>query len=396
MLKASTFNIYQNRNRIKWIIVFFTLLLGFMSLVFTSILVKQLADRELQQIQLYAKSLEFLSSPDNSDDLNFIFSHVITSNTSIPVILVDESGTASDFKNFTIPEELKFYEDRQLYLQNKLDEMQQVYEPIKVKIDKDITHYIYYTNSDLIVQLTYYPYVQLSVVLVVFILGYIIFSTSRRYEQNRVWVGLAKETAHQLGTPISSLMAWIEFFKSDPNFDTDIILELEKDTAHLRMITDRFSNIGSDPSFDDKDLAYVVENIVDYLKVRVSTKVKFKVVAKQGQDLTAHINQPLFEWVIENICKNAVDAMSGIGNIDLYIRKSPDKKTIVIDIKDTGKGIPKNKIKTIFQAGYTTKKRGWGLGLTLAKRIIVTYHKGEIVVKKSNKDGTTFRITIPK
>ena len=393
----ATINIYQNRNKIKWVIVSLTILLGLTSLTFTSILVEQLAKREHNQIRLYAKSLGFLSSPDNNNgDLDFIFLEIIASNTSIPVVLTDAHGTPIDFKNFHIPKNLHLFEERQQFLTNKVEEMRQTYEPIRVEIDAETNNYIYYANSYLITELTYYPYVQISVVFVVAILGYVIFSTSRRSEQNRVWVGLAKETAHQLGTPISSLMAWIEYFRADESVSEEILTELDKDVVRLTMITDRFSNIGSDPSFEDTDLGLVINNIIDYLKVRISTKVSFKVVGKQGHNLIAYINQPLFEWVIENICKNAVDAMGGVGSIGIYIRDTSDMKRVVIDIRDTGKGIPKRKLKTIFNAGFTTKKRGWGLGLTLAKRIIVNYHKGEIVVKKSNASGTTFRIVVPK
>jgi len=229
------------------------------------------------------------------------------------------------------------------------------------------------------------------------ILAWFVFSSTRKAEQNRVWVGLAKETAHQLGTPISSLMAWLEYFKTDPAFDQSLIPEMTKDVQRLEMITARFSSIGSEPALKEEDVLGAVENIISYLQRRVSSKVIFKVIPKFGHELAGKINVPLFEWVIENLCKNAVDAMNGQGRIEIYLRNTKDDRYVMLDLSDTGKGIPKSKIKTVFQPGYTTKKRGWGLGLTLVKRIVENYHSGKIFVLKSEPDqGTTFRIMIPK
>jgi signal transduction histidine kinase len=280
--------------------------------------------------------------------------------------------------------------------------MEKDHEPIVVTLrnknkNYEITgyNYIYYQNSDLLKQLTYYPYIQLAVIFLFGLIAYVAFNSSRSAEQNRVWVGLAKETAHQLGTPLSSLMAWVEYFKTDDRFkDSDIIPELNKDIERLEMITSRFSNIGSVPQLNEENLYDALEETISYLQKRVSTRVKFILSAFPNKDIKADINKPLFAWVVENLCKNAVDAMSGTGTIEIKILKANEGK-VMVDISDTGKGIPKSKIGSVFQPGYTSKKRGWGLGLTLVKRIIENYHTGKIFVKSSELDkGTTFRIVL--
>jgi signal transduction histidine kinase len=255
-------------------------------------------------------------------------------------------------------------------------------------------NYVYYKNSKLLDQLRYYPYVQLSIITIFGVLAYLAFNYSKTAEQNRIWVGLAKETAHQLGTPISSLMAWLEYFKSVEKIrDKELVQELEKDVSRLEMITSRFSNIGSTPLLNYEDIHQAVRNTVNYLQKRISSKITFSVNALPV-DIRAKINKPLFDWVIENLCKNAVDAMGGEGTIDINIRKAPDDN-VMIDISDTGKGIPKSKIRDVFSPGYTTKSRGWGLGLTLVKRIVENYHQGKIFVKSSEPEvGTTFRIIL--
>ena len=243
-------------------------------------------------------------------------------------------------------------------------------------------------------QLTYYPYIQLSVIAIFAFIAYLAFNYSKVAEQNRVWVGMAKETAHQLGTPISSLIAWLEFFKTDKHFkNSKIITELDKDIKKLMLITERFSSIGSVPILNEENIVDVVNNSVTYLQSRVSSKVNLKVHAMYDQ-ISANINVPLFEWVIENIFKNAVDAMGGEGNLNINIVEGSGWR-VFVDISDDGKGIPKSKLKQVFNPGFTTKKRGWGLGLTLAKRIIENYHNGKVYVKSSEPDkGTTFRIVL--
>lgn len=388
-------NIYQNKEAIKWGIVGLGLLIGLASIVYTDTLVQQLAEREARQIGLYARAQELIVST-SGEAQQFLFERIIEENSSIPVILTDDQGGIIDSRNISIPENAS-EQQRQEILQRALHEMKEQYQPLRIQVDEGFYQFIYYKNSFLITQLKYYPFAQLSAIALLGGLAYIIFSTSRRSEQNRVWVGLAKETAHQLGTPISSLMAWVEYFRSDDTFDQQIVEEMDKDIKRLEMITARFSSIGSEPVMKEADVSAIVNSIVEYLRKRISSKVAFNYTPRYGQDHTAYINAPLFEWVIENLCKNAVDAMNGIGRIDIYLRHSKDGQFIEIDVSDTGKGIPPSKLKAVFRPGYTTKRRGWGLGLTLAKRIVEEYHKGHIFVKKSEVNaGTTFRIRIPR
>ncbi len=386
-------NIYADKSQYKVVVVLIALLIGSCSVFYTDLLVKQLDQRERQQIELFAKSMQFLvSGQDISEDINFVFQEINRANEIFPVILVDGKGVIQTHRNVPIPKGASKEREQEI-LRDELETMKEDHEPIVVNYGGDQVNYIYYSNSYLITQLRYYPYIQLSVIGVFVLLGYLAFSYSRKAEQNRVWVGLAKETAHQLGTPLSSLMAWIEYFKSDPRYaDDDVIPELEKDVERLEMITARFSNIGSVPTLKEENVFDVVQNTVVYLQKRISPKVRMSVTA-EGEDLpNVLINKHLFEWVIENLCKNAVDAMTGTGEIRILLRKSHQHK-LLIDVSDTGKGISKKHITRVFEPGFSTKKRGWGLGLTLAKRIIENYHKGKIFVKQSEPGkGTTFRI----
>ena len=262
---------------------------------------------------------------------------------------------------------------------------------IEINIDKNNKNYIFYGDSYLLKQLTYYPYIQLAVILLFIIVAYLAFSASRNAEQNQVWVGLTKETAHQLGTPTSSLMAWTELIK-DKLGDDELSVELGKDVKRLEIITDRFSKIGSKPTLKPTDVCEVIHSSVEYLNRRTSDKINF-IFNLPNEPVIHPLSRSLFEWVIENVCKNAVDAISEQGTITLSLKKF--KKKIVIDISDTGKGIPKSKYKTVFKPGFTTKTRGWGLGLSLAKRIVENYHGGKILVSSSEiGKGTTFRIIL--
>ena len=271
--------------------------------------------------------------------------------------------------------------------------------PIMVRngVDGAVTdiQFVYFRNSYILRQLRAYPYIQLSVIAIFAFIAYLAFSYSRRAEQNRVWVGMAKETAHQLGTPLSSLMAWLEYLKGMPEMHdkSDLIEELNKDIERLERITSRFSNIGSVPVLNNELVFEVVNSCLNYLRPRLSSKVNME-VEPELNGLTAKINKPLFEWVTENIVKNGVDAMSGIGSIKVTVGKESEQE-VFVDISDNGKGIPKSKLRDVFKPGITTKKRGWGLGLALAKRIIENYHQGRIFVKSSQVDvGTTFRIIL--
>ncbi len=385
----------ENQNfPIRILIVAISLFIGSGSLYYTNILVKEIEEREHKQIDLFAKGQEFVTSAnDNLQSLNFLFTEIVGANNSIPVIWADADGNPLDSRNIEFPENITDEEKTKL-LAKRIISMQAIHDPIPVELAPGWQNYIYYENSALISKLKYYPYVQLSVIAIFAIFIFIIFNTSKRSEQNRVWVGLAKETAHQLGTPISSLMAWLEYFKSEEDLDKDIIHEIEKDIERLTMITSRFSNIGSVPSLKPEPIIPTINSIVNYLQKRISTKVTFEINFENEPELITYINIPLFEWIIENLCKNAVDAMSGAGKITITVYKV--HKKINIEIADTGKGIPKNQIKKVFLPGFTTKKRGWGLGLTLVKRIVENYHKGKISVKQSEINvGTTFLIQLP-
>jgi signal transduction histidine kinase len=279
------------------------------------------------------------------------------------------------------------------FLDKQVEAMRVEHPPIEIKIGRNLRQYILYRDSDLLVRLRYYPYFQLAVIGLFLFVSYLAFSTSRKAEQNQVWVGMAKETAHQLGTPLSSLVAWLELLKMK-GVSSEYTTEIEKDLHRLLTITERFSKIGSAPVLSKVNIYDVLKHSVNYIQTRSSGKVLF-VLEKPATEIFAPLNVPLFEWVLENILKNALDAMSGDGKITLNI--TDQQQFVYIDITDTGKGIPKSSYKTIFKPGYTTKSRGWGLGLSLSKRIVEEYHDGQIFVKNSEPNkGTTFRIVLNK
>lgn len=402
MLKS--IDLYGQRNTLKLIVALNLLLVGTASLLYTNMLIEKLETREESYMQLYAKALAYVVEAPMDADINFIMTEITNTkvNDKVPTIYVNEHGDIVDKKNIDLPADASPEELRKL-LEEKLEDMKEEHIPIEVDIGHEQHGYIYYSNSTLLTQLRYFPYVQLAVLVVLGFLAYLAFSSARRAEQNRVWVGLAKETAHQLGTPLSSLMAWVEYFRSDPSMDQSVADEIEKDVKRLETITARFSSIGSIPTLKNEDLYETVDQFVAYLEKRISTKVKMRIENALPEGKKATINKLLFEWVIENICKNAVDAMSGVGSITIKLMQiqrrvrpgeSPHKE-IVIDITDTGKGISKANLQKVFTPGYSTKKRGWGLGLALAKRIIEEYHDGRLYVKHSEVGkGTTFRIAL--
>ncbi len=392
-------DLIKRRTTINMVIISFGFAIALASVYFTRIIVEQLKERELGIIKLYAKSLEFtINNQNNPDELAFVVQEILYPNNSIPVIQTNGIGQIISTRNINIDPSMS-EEKKDAFLKEMLEEMKQEYEPIEIPFrdEKGEVYdyqYIYYKNSTLLNRLEYYPLVQLSVIGIFGIIAYVAFSYSKSAEQNRVWVGLAKETAHQLGTPISSLMAWVEYFKEDETIkNKEIITELEKDIQRLEMITARFSNIGSKPILNYENVPVCIEGTISYLKKRIPKKVEINMTAKPA-DIRARINKPLFDWVIENLCKNAIDSMGGVGKIDINIKKGVDEK-IIIDITDTGKGIHKSKIKDVFLPGYTTKTRGWGLGLTLVKRIIEKIHDGKIFVRNTElNEGTTFRILL--
>lgn len=381
---------FQNKNRIKWLIFISSVVISFGSIYYTNILVEELKEREKRQIELLARALEYASSASvDADNLGFITEEIIKQNNSIPVIVVNSEGDPVDHKNISFKKGAN-QEQIDKVLRAELVKMKEEYEPIRSE-----DSLIYYRNSELLTSLKYYPYVQLSVILVFGVLAYAVFNQSKVAEQNRVWAGLTKETAHQLGTPIASLMAWMDYLKNSPIWEEnkEVIQEMDKDVVKLRMVTERFSSIGSKPSIQLENVFSVVDEAINYLRPRISTKVDIQVNG-YSDNIEAMMNKPLFEWVIENIVKNAVDAMKGQGNISIDIVKESEK-FVFVDITDNGKGMDKGMFKKVFNPGFTTRKRGWGLGLTLAKRIIEGYHKGKVFVKNSELGvGTTFRIIL--
>ncbi|MCS4434870.1 sensor histidine kinase [Aquiflexum gelatinilyticum] len=381
---------YQNKNRIKWLIFISSVVISFGSIYYTNILVEELKDREKRQIELLARALEYASSASiDAENLSFITSEIIQQNNSIPVIVVDANGNPTDHKNIKFKKNAN-QEEIDKVLRAELEKMKQEYEPIRGE-----EYLVFYRNSELLTSLKFYPYVQLSVILVFGVLAFAVFNQSKVAEQNRVWAGLTKETAHQLGTPIASLMAWMDYLKNSPIWEEnkEVIQEMDKDVVKLRMVTERFSSIGSTPSIQLENVFSVVDEAISYLRPRISTKVDIQVNG-YADNIEAMLNKSLFEWVIENIVKNAVDAMKGQGSISIDIVKESEK-FVFVDITDNGKGMDKGMFKKVFNPGFTTRKRGWGLGLTLAKRIIEGYHKGKIFVKQSELGvGTTFRIIL--
>ncbi|WP_031526653.1 sensor histidine kinase [Dyadobacter crusticola] len=397
-LRRSLMDTYDQKSTYKYLIGVILLVLSISSLFYTNELVEELEQREEREVQLYAEALRYVVNSPLDENFNVVYQVIqdAVNFYQIPAIYLDENNLTSPDRtmNIDFPKNMSLRE-RERIIQDKLSVMKLEHPPIPVELGKGRTGYIYYSNSFLLTQLRYYPFLQLSVMLLIGYLAYLAFSSARKAEQNRVWVGLAKETAHQLGTPLSSLMAWVEYFRSDPSIDPSIAEEIEKDVIRLEMITTRFSNIGSVPTLKDEPIAEIVSNFVNYLEKRVSSKVKFTVDNQLAKEQTALLNKNLFEWVVENICKNAVDAMGGIGEINVSLQAPPNNNEIWIDIADTGKGMSKANMSKIFNPGFSTKKRGWGLGLTLAKRIIENYHSGKLFVKSSEiGKGTTFRIIL--
>lgn len=387
---------YQDNSKLKWIILVVSVVISIGSVFYTNLLVEQLKQRERKQVTLFARALEYtLNESDNN--ILFITEEIIFRNNSIPTILVNDQGKFINYENLNIDSTWSAARKEKV-LQRELAEMKKAYPPIEIvlKDNEEVfgKQYVYYKNSLLLTQLISYPYIQLSVIAIFGFISYLAFNYSKEAEQNRVWVGLAKETAHQLGTPLSSLMAWIEVLRDDPEIkNKGIVDELEKDIRKLRIVTERFSSIGSTPALKEENIHQLVNNVVGYLQPRVSSKIGMEVYAL-SETITAKVHAPLFEWVVENLCKNAVDAMGNTGTIAIKILRGNEGK-VFIDISDTGKGIPKANIPNVFKPGFTTKKRGWGLGLALAKRIIEMYHEGRIFVKASDENmGTTFRIEL--
>jgi nitrogen-specific signal transduction histidine kinase len=357
---------------------------------------KSLEDREEKYARLYAEGLGFFINQGVNNDCDYTFvDEVIKANETVPTILVTD-GSPNIFLNIPELEDTTVKWDekkKEKLLLEKVAEMSEEHTPLEFTVGNS-KGYVYYANSNIVKQLSYFPYILIATFLVFGTLAYLTYSSSRKAEQNRVWVGLAKETAHQLGTPISGLMGWIEVLKINPDFDKSIGDEMLKDISRLETITNRFSNIGSEPTMKEENVGELIENAAEYLKKRISTKINWGVKNNLSKPYFQKINKNLIEWVVENLCKNAVDAMGGIGSLNLEMNYNSAGK-LILDITDTGKGMPNSVQRKVFNPGFSTKKRGWGLGLTLAKRIIETYHDGQIFVLKSEVGkGTTFRIIL--
>jgi signal transduction histidine kinase len=385
-------DIYITRQRWKLALLIVAVLIGFSSLYITNSLVKELSEEEHKKIALWAEAVKQLSvlTSDNDFGQNFtIISEVIQNNTTVPVILTDEDDNVISYRN--IPESRM---DTHEEAQRQIAIMKANHQPIEVRLPDNTRNFVYYKESTTLTKLTYYPYIQLAIIILFIVAAYYAFSQSRKSEQNRVWVGMAKETAHQLGTPTSSLLAWVEIVK-DSNLSSELVSEFCKDVSRLEKVVDRFSKIGSKPSVSAINLIDVVNNSINYLKNRSSNKISFVKDYDQNDSIQVPLNDTLFEWVLENIAKNAIDAISAEGEVTVKI--TDNIQVVYIDVTDTGKGVPRSHFKTIFQPGYTTKTRGWGLGLSLSKRIVEEYHNGKIFVYSSELDkGTTFRIVLKK
>ena len=385
--------------RVKILLVFAAVVIAVASLVVSHILIRDLATEEHNKMEVWAEAMRTLNRADENTDINLVLK-VINGNNTIPVIVLDSNENVQAYRNIDI-KDCENAEDTMRFVQYMGRKLMREDRDIRIAIDDSNTDSISsadyinvcYDDSVMLRRLASYPYIQLGVVMIFVVIAIFALLTSKRAEQNKVWVGLSKETAHQLGTPISSLMAWVEILK-ETYPDDDLIPEMNKDVKRLQLIADRFSKIGSLPEPVDTDLKEVMEHVIDYMDRRTSNKVKMVRDFPEG-DIVVKINASLFEWVIENLSKNAVDAMGGEGTITLRIFEEPTKA--VIEVTDTGKGIRKKDIRNVFRPGFTTKKRGWGLGLSLAKRIIEEYHKGKIWVKSSEVGvGTTFRIELKK
>ena len=380
----------QIRN-VKILLVVSAIVIAVASLVVSHYLVKDLAMEERAKMGVWAEAMRSLNLADENTDLNLVLK-VIDENHTIPVVVTDNQGNVQTFRNIKL--EGKTYEDSLKMATARAQEMLASGRYIRIFLeDKKDYIDVCYDESVMIKRLNVYPIVQLGVVMIFVVVAIFALLTSKRAEQNKVWVGLSKETAHQLGTPISSLMAWTEILK-ETYPDDELIPEMDKDVKRLQLIADRFSKIGSLPQPVPSSLTEVMNHVIDYMDHRTSQNGKMEKVFPP-QDIIVKINASLFEWVIENLCKNAVDAMEGSGRITLFMQDEGDK--VAIEVSDTGKGIRKKDVGNVFKPGFTTKKRGWGLGLSLAKRIVEEYHKGHIYVKSSEVGkGTTFRIELPK
>jgi signal transduction histidine kinase len=378
-------DIYLKNRHWKFYFLLIAIIIVFGSILYTNNLVEKLAHEEENKIELWAEGIRSLHL--NPDQDVALINRILEQNETIPVILVDEEGNVVDYRNIFLPK--KHQEE---FLTETLQEMRDEDRCIEIEL-VDGKNYIYFDDSSLLKRLAWYPFVQLGVIITFILIAYLAFSYSKSSEQNQVWVGMSKETAHQLGTPISSLMAWMELLKAG-KINAHLAKEMAKDVDRLEVIAERFSKIGSKPVLKFVNVLEVLESSIDYLKKRTSDKVEYSLQVQDVENTVLPMNKELFSWVIENLTKNAVDAMEGKGSLKFVVSSKVNQ--LIIDISDTGKGIARNQFKTIFKPGFTSKKRGWGLGLSLSKRIIENYHRGKIFVVSSDLgNGAVFRIILP-
>ena len=379
---------------INWrtLIAVIAILIASGTIVYSRYLANKIAIEEKQKVEEWVEAGKFLINSSNEADTRLPFKIIQNNENDVPIIETDEKDSIIQFINL---DSVKVANDRS-YLANKLKSFKSQNEPIVWTNPSDSTqqNLYYYGESRLLTEVRYYPIVQLVIVGLFIIITLLALRSSYRSVQNQVWAGMAKETAHQLGTPVSSLQGWVEMLKQIPE-NSKIVPELEKDVSRLQLVSDRFGKIGSSPQLEKHNITSQVTTMMDYMKKRAPGKVNFSINTNNEKEIFASISPPLFDWVIENLLKNSLDAMEGTGEIKINIENLPDK--IHIDLKDSGKGIPLAMQQKVFKPGYTTKKRGWGLGLSLSKRIIEQYHKGEIFIKNSEPGkGTTFRIVLKK
>lgn len=383
------FDLLKNRNLSKWIGFLFAFLIFGATVWYSNQFVQQLKVEEQTKMETYAKAVELQGSDVtlSSDAQNFLID-ITNGNTTIPAVLVGEMGEINAVMN--IPEEVQ---SDSVKMKKILDDMKELRQPIVIDLGELGKQYVYYQNSPLLTRLQYYPIILIGLIILFILFSYWYFKTLKNTEQSFLWAGMAKETAHQIGTPLSSLLGWVEILKME-DVDQMPVIEIEKDIHRLNQITERFSKIGSLPELQPQNVIEVTENTVNYLRDRISKKVDLQFNSTK-EEIRIPLNVALYSWVIENLVKNAVDAMQNQGAINVFI--SDNESKVTISVSDTGSGIPKNLHKRIFEPGFTTKTRGWGLGLSLAKRIIENYHKGKIFVAKSDKDsGTEIKIVLRK
>ncbi|MBI9064155.1 MAG: HAMP domain-containing histidine kinase [Marinilabiliaceae bacterium] len=379
---------YTRKKIWKFLLLIGAFAIGTFTLLYTQRLSSELKKEEQKRAELWAEATRQLTDQVDGDTSIKLIFEVIRNNTTIPVILVDDNDVILHHRNIKIPEQ-----GVEAMLKAELARMREKSEPFVVDLGKGGKQFLYYEDSLLIKKLAWFPVIQLLIVAFFISIAYLAFSGARKAEQDQVWVGMSKETAHQLGTPTSSILGWIDVLKMKGS-DLEIAQELEKDVERLQVITDRFSKIGSKPELKLQAVDPIILDILSYLDRRTSADITFKTSIQDEKPTRASVNKVLFQWVIENLCKNAVDAIKEKGEVNISLACEGPK--VIIDVMDTGKGISRNNFKTVFQPGYTTKRRGWGLGLSLVKRIVEGYHGGKIFVKESEPGkGTTFRIILP-